>query len=81
MAEYQNIFTQVQVQGAPEIGMVEGVDLANRTNSAQVLDPGGLVRQRPAWTDLSWHDGRDLALRRDGLVRDGRLLVLGPGGL
>jgi photosynthetic reaction center M subunit len=35
MAEYQNIFTQVQVQGAPELGLVEGVDLANRTNSAR----------------------------------------------
>jgi photosynthetic reaction center M subunit len=35
MAEYQNIFTQVQVQGPPELGLVEGVDLANRTNSAR----------------------------------------------
>ena len=34
MAEYQNIFTQVQVRGAPEAGMVEGVDLANRTRWA-----------------------------------------------
>jgi photosynthetic reaction center M subunit len=35
MANYQNIFTQVQVRGAPETGMVEGVELDNRTN------PGG----------------------------------------
>jgi len=35
MAEYQNIFTQVQVQGAPELGMVEGVDLANRGRGAR----------------------------------------------
>jgi photosynthetic reaction center M subunit len=34
MAEYQNIFTQVQVVAAPEMGMVEGVDTANRTKSA-----------------------------------------------
>ena len=34
MAEYQNIFTQVQVRAAPEIGMVEGVDLSNRTRGA-----------------------------------------------
>jgi photosynthetic reaction center M subunit len=34
MAEYQNIFTQVQVRGAPEMGMVEGVDLSNRTKKA-----------------------------------------------
>ena len=34
MAEYQNIFTQVQVRAAPEMGMVENVDLANRTKSA-----------------------------------------------
>jgi photosynthetic reaction center M subunit len=34
MAEYQNIFTQVQVRAAPEMGMVEGVELENRTKSA-----------------------------------------------
>jgi len=34
MAEYQNIFTQVQVRAAPEMGMVENVDLGNRTKSA-----------------------------------------------
>lgn len=34
MAEYQNIFTQVQVRAAPEMGMVEGVELGNRTKSA-----------------------------------------------
>lgn len=34
MAEYQNIFNQVQVRGAPEMGMVEGVDLANRGRGA-----------------------------------------------
>mgnify|MGYP002777012115 CR=1 FL=1 len=31
MAEYQNIFTQVQVRGAPELGIVEGVELGNRS--------------------------------------------------
>jgi len=34
MAEYQNIFTQVQVRGAPEMGLVEGVELSNRTQGA-----------------------------------------------
>lgn len=34
MAEYQNIFTQVQVRAAPEMGLVEGVELENRTRSA-----------------------------------------------
>ncbi|NYS25623.1 photosynthetic reaction center subunit M [Rhodobacteraceae bacterium 2376] len=34
MAEYQNIFTQVQVRAAPEMGMVEEVELENRTKSA-----------------------------------------------
>ena len=34
MAEYQNIFTQVQVRAAPEMGMVENVDLSNRTKTA-----------------------------------------------
>jgi photosynthetic reaction center M subunit len=33
MAEYQNIFTQVQVRGHAEMGLVEGVDLHNRTKS------------------------------------------------
>ncbi|MES2844116.1 MAG: photosynthetic reaction center subunit M [Pseudomonadota bacterium] len=34
MAEYQNIFTQVQVRAAPEMGLVEGVELSNRTKGA-----------------------------------------------
>jgi photosynthetic reaction center M subunit len=34
MAEYQNIFTQVQVRAAPEMGLVEGVELENRTKGA-----------------------------------------------
>ena len=34
MAEYQNIFTQVQVRGAPEMGLVENVDMGNRTTGA-----------------------------------------------
>ncbi len=34
MAEYQNIFTQVQVRALPEMGMVEDVDLGNRTKGA-----------------------------------------------
>ena len=29
--EYQNIFTQVQVQGPPEMGVVEDADLRDRT--------------------------------------------------
>ncbi len=34
MAEYQNIFTQVQVRAAPEMGLIEDVDLSNRTKGA-----------------------------------------------
>ncbi|NNL18763.1 MAG: photosynthetic reaction center subunit M [Boseongicola sp.] len=34
MAEYQNIFSQVQIQGPPEMGMVEDVDLGERTKGA-----------------------------------------------
>ena len=34
MPEYQNIFSQVQVQGPPEMGMVEDVDLGERTKGA-----------------------------------------------
>jgi len=33
MVEYQNIFTQVQVQGPPEMGVVEDVDLRERSNA------------------------------------------------
>ena len=35
MAEYQNIFTQVQVRAAPEMGMVEKVDLSGRSKGAR----------------------------------------------
>jgi len=34
MAEYQNIFTQVQVRAAPEMGLVENVELGNRSTGA-----------------------------------------------
>jgi photosynthetic reaction center M subunit len=34
MAEYQNIFTQVQVRGLPEAGMVEGVEVWKRSKGA-----------------------------------------------
>ena len=34
MAEYQNIFTQVQVRAAPEMGMIEDVELENRSKGA-----------------------------------------------
>mgnify|MGYP003343864712 CR=1 FL=1 len=33
MAEYQNIFTQVQVQGPPELGIEDGVNLQERTRN------------------------------------------------
>ncbi len=41
MAEYQNIFNQMQVRGAPEMGMVEGVDLANRGRGARFSNLAG----------------------------------------
>ncbi len=41
MAEYQNIFTQVQVRAAPEMGMVEDVDLGNRTRGASFSNLAG----------------------------------------
>ena len=34
MAEYQYIFTQVQVQGPPEMGMIEDAELTERTRGA-----------------------------------------------
>ncbi|MGA0923754.1 MAG: photosynthetic reaction center subunit M [Rhodobacteraceae bacterium] len=43
MAEYQNIFTQVQVRAAPEMGMVEDVDLSNRTKSASFSNLMGWI--------------------------------------
>ena len=35
MPEYQNIFTQVQVRAAPEMGLAEDVELENRSGSAR----------------------------------------------
>jgi len=35
MAEYQNIFSQVQVQGPAEMGMVEGADLNERSDGTR----------------------------------------------
>ena len=43
MAEYQNIFTQVQVRATPEMGMVEDVDLSNRTKSASFSNLMGWI--------------------------------------
>ncbi|MBA4325337.1 MAG: photosynthetic reaction center subunit M, partial [Rhodobacter sp.] len=41
MAEYQNIFTQVQVRGAPEMGLTEEVELSNRTRGASFSNLAG----------------------------------------
>ncbi|MFN3722356.1 MAG: photosynthetic reaction center subunit M [Paracoccaceae bacterium] len=41
MAEYQNIFTQVQVRAEPEMGLVEGVELHNRTRGASFSSLAG----------------------------------------
>lgn len=41
MAEYQNIFTQVQVRAEPEMGLVEGVELHNRTKGATFSNLAG----------------------------------------
>ncbi len=41
MAEYQNIFTQVQVRAAPEMGLTEGVELSNRTKGARFSNLAG----------------------------------------
>jgi len=43
MAEYQNIFTQVQVRAEPEMGMVEGVDLGNRGKGASFSSLAGFL--------------------------------------
>ena len=56
MAEYQNIFTQVQVQGPPEMGMLpERGHWRDRTKNARLLLDSRLVRQRAARPDLSRH--------------------------
>lgn len=43
MAEYQNIFTQVQVRAEPEMGLVEGVELHNRTTGARFSNLMGWI--------------------------------------
>ena len=37
MAEYQNIFTQVQVQGPPELGVEDGINLDERTRNTYFI--------------------------------------------
>jgi photosynthetic reaction center M subunit len=61
MAEYQNIFTQVQVRGAPEMGMVEGVELDNRTKSGASFSTLRAGSATPSWVRSIWVHGRDLA--------------------
>ncbi|MDT8857875.1 photosynthetic reaction center subunit M [Paracoccaceae bacterium Fryx2] len=48
MAEYQNIFTQFQVSGTPDMGMTENVELANRTKGAT------------SWPILGWFGNAQL---------------------
>lgn len=43
MAEYQNIFTQTVVQGPPEMGMVEDVDLGDRGRGATFVPLAGVL--------------------------------------
>jgi photosynthetic reaction center M subunit len=40
MAEYQNIFTQVQVKGPPEMGMDEAGNLSSERTNQQEIIPG-----------------------------------------
>ena len=40
MAEYQNIFTQVQVKGPPEMGMDETGNLSSERTNQQEIIPG-----------------------------------------
>jgi photosynthetic reaction center M subunit len=49
MAEYQNIFTQVQVRAAPEMGMVEDVDLGNRTSFSNLAGWFGNAQLGPIY--------------------------------
>ena len=43
MAEYQNIFTQLQVRGAPEYGMAGDADLSERTKGASFSNLAGWI--------------------------------------
>jgi hypothetical protein len=82
MAEYQNIFTQVQVQGRARNGHGRGGnDLENRPLRGELLEPRGLVRQRAAGADLPGHLRRDQPGHRDDVVRHRRHVVLVAGGL
>jgi len=80
MAEYQNIFTQVQVQAAPEMGLVEGVELSNRTKGASFSTLAGWFGNA-AGAGLSGHHGRHLSDVGRGLVHALRGVVLVSGGL
>ena len=57
MAEYQNIFTQVQVQGPPELGVEEGVNLDERTRNASfstLLGWFGNAQLGPIYLGFFW---------------------------
>ena len=68
MAEYQNIFKQVQVQGAAGPGHGRRRRSEQPHDWTAFVDPDRLVRQRPAWTDLSGPVGGALRLHRRDLV-------------
>ena len=53
MAEYQNIFTQVQVQGPPELGIEEGVNLQERTRNTSFSTLLGWLAMHN-WVPYTW---------------------------
>ena len=55
MVEYQNIFTQVQVQGPPEMGLDRRGRLDERTQTRKLFEVAGAVRQRAVGADLLGH--------------------------
>ena len=81
MAEYQNIFTQTQVQGPPEMGMVEDVDLRERSNGASFSSLFGMVRQCTAWPLLLRRFRHGILGFGPDLVHHGGCQLLGAGGV
>ncbi len=72
MAQYQNIFTQVQVQGPPELGMAGRGPRRRADRNARFSRLIGLVGNAQLGPIYLGTFGLDLARHRHHLVRDGR---------
>ena len=73
MTEYQNIFTRVQIRGAPDMGVPLAPGPWEREGQKPIFSYWmGQDRRRPDWPRLSWHIGGRLPHLRLHSHRDHR---------